>query len=372
MRLYSRSKLDGVSMRYSNFKIEDFLNDDLFVKWVLFNEQDAYWQQVMIDYPAKQLLIEQATQIVRQLCQAEGDRTSLVHEEQLWNRIRKNTIDANPLVEWPRKRNWRRALLICGIAVFIIGGGWAYWKQFNATTYQSLIAKASETSLFIEKVNRSEQTLKIVLEDGSTVLLGKNSRFSYPLHFGATSRETFLSGEAFFQIKANPQKPFYVYANELVTRVLGTSFTIKAFDDEQKMLVKVRTGRVSVYQQAPIRLISDESQHLILFPNQQVVFNRRTESLSKQLVDDPKPIQLLSDKQDRYYEDVPASTVFQALEKRYGIRIVYDEDRLSKCIITTTLGNQSLIAQLDVICQTIGATYKEIDAQLVIESGGCP
>ncbi|RRB07954.1 hypothetical protein EHT25_07755 [Larkinella rosea] len=54
----------------------------------------------------------------------------------------------------------------------------------------------------------------------------------------------------------NPKKTFYVYANELVTQVLGTSFDIRAFDDEQQVEVKVRTGRVSVYNQKPIRLVS--------------------------------------------------------------------------------------------------------------------
>lgn len=359
-------------MLYNDFTLQDFLNDDSFVRWALFNEQDAHWQQVMADYPAKQDVIKQALQLVQQLHQAEENRTLTVGEEQTWKRIRENTVDTDPFVGWPRKRFWTQPLALLAMAVLILGVGWFVWKPSGSTTvYTKLVAKASEENTLVEKVNRSTTPLKITLEDGSIVYLKKDSRFSYPAHFTAKSRETFLSGEAFFEIAPNPKKPFYVYANELVTQVLGTSFTIKAFDNEQRIQVKVRTGRVSVYRQAPIQLASEASQHLVLLPNQQVIFNRETASLSKQLVADPVLIKALPSRKKRYFEDVPVTTVLSSLENLYGVRILYNEELLSKCIITTTLSDQSLTSQLEVICQTIGATYKEMDAQLVIESTGC-
>ncbi|GAB4000297.1 FecR family protein [Spirosoma daeguense] len=357
-------------MLYNNFTLQDFLNDDSFIRWALHNEQDAYWQQVMVDYPSRQELIRQARQLVQQLHRAEENRTLPANEEQTWKRIRSTTIEANPLVGWPTKRYWTGILAICIVVVLV--GGWLWMEHATSKTiYTKLVAKASENITLIEKINQKNTPLIINLEDGSIVYLKKNSRFSYPAHFTAKSRETFLSGEAFFQIAPNPKKPFYVYANELVTQVLGTSFDIKAFDNEQQVQVKVRTGRVSVYNQNPIRLVSQESQHLILLPNQQVIFNRQTESLSKQLVADPVPLQPVAANEKRYFEDVSAATVLQALEKRYGVRILYDEKLLSNCILTTTLSDQPLTDQLELICQTIGATYKEMDAQFVIESAGC-
>ncbi len=358
-------------MLYNNFTLKDFLNDDAFIRWALHKEQDAYWQKVMVDYPNKQDIIRQAFELVQQLHKVEEHRALPLNEEQNWKRLRKNTVHASPLAIWSQKHYWVGALGAF-IIVALVGGGLWIKKATDSTTYTKLVTKASEKSPLIEKVNNSDTTLKINLEDGSVVYLKKNSRFSYPAHFTAKSRETFLSGEAFFQIAPNPKKPFYVYANELVTQVLGTSFDIKAFDNDQRVQIKVRTGRVSVYKQNPIRLASEESQHLILLPNQQVVFNRETESLSKQLVADPIPIQPLVKGEKRYFEDVPATTVLQALEKRYGVRILYDEELLAKCIITTTLSDQPLTNQLELICQTIGATYREMDAQLVIQSAGCP
>lgn len=357
-------------MLYNDFTLQDFLNDDSFIRWALHNEQDDYWKQVMADYPTKQPLINQALQLILQLHLTEKNRTLPVNEEQTWMRIRENTIDTDPLIGWTHKRHWDKVLVVCTLAALVVGWLWME-RATSKATYTKLVAKASEKSALIEKVNNNGTPLKIMLEDGSVVYLKKKSRFSYPAHFTAKARETFLSGEAFFQIAPNPKKPFYVYANELVTQVLGTSFDIKAFDNEPHVQVKVRTGRVSVYKQDPIRLVSEESQHLILLPNQQVVFNRATESLSKQLVADPVPVQPLAASRKLYFEDVPAVTVLKALEKHYGVHILYDEALLSKCIITTTLSNQPLTDQLELICQTIGATYKEMDAQLVIESAGC-
>ncbi|WP_133299746.1 FecR family protein [Larkinella punicea] len=358
-------------MLYHEFLLQDFLNDDAFVRWVLFDEQDRYWQQVLADYPAKQEVIQQAIQLIQQLQQAEALRTLPVDEEKTWKRIRSTTIDADPLVGWPRKRRWTGVAVLCSLALFIVV--WTWVEHFpSKTVYAKLVTKAAEKNALIEKVNRSDTPLKITLEDGSIVYLKKNSRFSYPTHFTTQSRETFLSGEAFFQIAPNPKKPFYVYANELVTQVLGTSFDITAFDDDQQVQVKVRTGRVSVYNQKPIRFASDERQNLVLLPNQQVIFNRHTESLSKQLVAEPMPVQPLAASEKHYFEEVPAATVLKTLERRYGVHILYDEELLSNCIITTTLSNQPLKDQLEVICQTIGATFKEMDAQLVVEATGCP
>ncbi|GAB3280239.1 FecR family protein [Larkinella harenae] len=357
-------------MLYNEFTLQDFLNDDAFVRWVLYDEQDAYWQKVRADFPAKGEIIKEAVQVIQQLQQAEANRTLPVDEEKTWKRIRSTTIDSDPLMGWPRKRRWTGVAVLCTIALFLIVWKWVDHAT-SKTVYAKLVTKASEKNSLIEKINHSDTPLEIKLEDGSVVYLKKNSRFSYPAHFAAQSRETFLSGEAFFQIAPNPKKPFYVYANELVTQVLGTSFDIKAFDDDQQVEVKVRTGRVSVYNQKPIRLVSDERHNLVLLPNQQIIFNRQTESLSKQLVAEPMPVQPIAAGEKHYFEEVPAATVLKTLEQRYGVHILFDEELLSHCIITTTLSNQSLKDQLEVICQTIGATYKEMDAQLVVEATGC-
>ena len=89
------------------------------------------------------------------------------------------------------------------------------------------------------------------MPDESTVELAANSRIAYANNFdSAGTRDVYLSGEAFFKVTKNPCRPFRVFANEIVTKVLGTSFSVRSFEKDTVIQVTVRTGKVSVYSQA--------------------------------------------------------------------------------------------------------------------------
>ena len=98
----------------------------------------------------------------------------------------------------------------------------------------------------VEQTNNSNMPQIITLSDGSSVLLQPNSKLSYPKIFIGNQRKVYLSGEAFFEISKNPKKPFFVYANEIVTKVVGTSFRIRAYSNQPNVEVLVRTGKVKV------------------------------------------------------------------------------------------------------------------------------
>jgi hypothetical protein len=234
------------------------------------------------------------------------------------------------------------------------------------------VASIEDKQILVERVNNSEIPLKVKLEDGSVITLEKGSKLSYPSHFDNYKRTVILSGDAFFEIAKNPNKPFYVFANEVVTKVLGTSFRILAFENGKSVIVKVKTGKVSVYNQHEININDPETEALILLPNQQAIFNRPNEDLSKHLVEIPMPI---TDKTNENlpteFDDVAISKILEVMEKRYGVKIIFNGEVLSNCFITTKLRNESIYDQLDLICKIIGGTYKEVDAQIVIESKGC-
>lgn len=361
-------------MRYNNFDLQDFLNDDSFVQWALFDAGEAYWQQVREDYPGKRDIMEQAREIIGQLREEEHSRTIFLDEEQVLHQIQRRIEAADSTFERPVEKRWKKNGLkwaVAGLCLACIG--WVLLDQpfMRPTGYKELVAEASENHTLIEKVNVSDNPMKVILEDGTVVILKKNSRLSYPVHFSSDVRETFLSGEAFFEVAENPEKPFYVFANELVTKVLGTSFEVKAYDSERQVRVNVRSGQVSVYNQRRSGLTDAEAKGLVLQPNQQAVFDRKKESLSKHLVDDPMPVQPLFNAEKRRFEEVAVSRILHELEQVYGIRIIYNREVLETCVMSTVFGDEPLEDKLDIICQTIGATHKEIDAQIIIESTGC-
>lgn len=361
-------------MDYNNFDLQDFLHDDSFVQWALTGRDDAYWQHVAQAFPSRAEVIGKAREVVRRLHEEEAGKTLDIDEERVLHRIRAEIALQDSVFEWPLEKRrdmrwlkWAAAILIfAGIGWLVLSG-----KMRRATSYNDLVAEARRKYDMAEKVNTSEKPMRVTLEDGTVVTLHKNSRLSYPLHFEAGVRETFLSGEAFFEVAKNREKPFFVYANELVTKVLGTSFVVKSFDGERHASVNVRTGQVSVFSQKRADVADAESKGVVLLPNQKAVFDRKNELLSKHLSDTPVPLVAYAGAQKRRFEDVPVGQVLKELEEMYGVRIIYNKEVLASCIISTIFGNETLNDKLDVVCQTIGATHREIDAQIVIESTGC-
>jgi hypothetical protein len=97
----------------------------------------------------------------------------------------------------------------------------------------------------VEQTNNSDKPQIITLSDGSSVLLQPNSKLSYPKIFVGNERKVYLSGEGFSK-SVKTLKPFLSFANEIVTKVVGTSFKIKAYANQPNVEVVVRTGKVKV------------------------------------------------------------------------------------------------------------------------------
>lgn len=363
-------------MDYSNYRLYDFLNDDSFVRWVLFGENSSVWSKAGEEFPDIRPDLVRASEIIWQLYREEHRDALVLDEEKILSNILQKIESPGPALHEPpgvRRKTarlwWPAAAGIC----LLLGGLYYFRDQHRAGDhYQDQIVIAAREEKLAETINLSDTLMRIVLEDGTAVVLKKGSKISYPVTFGGSSRKTILSGEAFFEVTPMPDRPFYVFANGLVTKVLGTSFDVKALEGDSEVRVNVHTGHVSVYNQKYGREPgSPDPGGLILVPNQQAVFDRKRESLMKKLSDD---ISLLVPPEIAYrkqFEEVPVSKVLRELERTYGINILYNKEVLSTCIISTTLGAESLFDKLDVICETIGASYTEIEAQIVIESAGC-
>ncbi len=296
-------------------------------------------------------------------------------ETRLWHRIqarthrthrRRGLTDSISRLD----RVWAMPTVRYGLAASIVVVlGLLVW-QLNDRTLLAGSPISPQTSLE-QTINRSEQAMRLSLSDGSVVILQPGSALQYPAQFGVDKREVNLIGAAFFEVVKNPKQPFLVYANELVTKVLGTSFWVRAVAGESTVQVVVRTGRVSVFRQpsgSTDRLKSPRiASGLILTPNQQLVFNRQETTFSKSLVAQPIALQPF----DFTFRDAPVSEVLYAIGQTYGVTLVYDEDLLSRCPLTATLTQESLYGKLDLICKAIGADYQIIDGQIVINAKGC-
>lgn len=365
-------------MKFQDYTTEDFLLDEAFVAWVKQGEDDAFWQNILTSYPEKQIAIHQARTIILATAQLPVQPLESSVQNFMWQeiqqRIQENTVENTPVRRIGQRWWWAAAASVLLIA------GWQSWQySINSAgvTYEQLVQEAaSPANQLVEVSNHEAQPRLVNLPDGSSVLLQKDSRLSFAKNFTtANTRSVYLSGEAFFEVKKNPEKPFFVYANELVTKVLGTSFTIRAFKDRKQVEVVVKTGKVSVFTQNDPqknhKLTHRELEGVVLLPNQQIVLERTELRLSKSLIEKPELLTLPAQKLSFAFDDVLVSEVISTIEKAYGVEIVYDEELLRECKLTAHLTDEPLYDKIKMICQALDAHYEIIDARIVIQTKGC-
>jgi ferric-dicitrate binding protein FerR (iron transport regulator) len=256
------------------------------------------------------------------------------------------------------------------LALFILAvGGWYYFNRTPETTVAGITADTLPAGWRAEH-NSGQAPRLVLLTDGSRVMLYPGSTLCFPQTFNRGRREVTLTGEGFFEVQRDTLSPFLVYTQEVTTRVLGTSFTIKAYENAPEITVAVATGRVAVYKQKP-RTTRDATA-VVLSPNQQAVYNRQNDRVKKALVAHPRIIPAASANPTMSYEAASVTSIFQALEESYGVDFVYDENTLAGCTLTTTLTDEDLHARIRIVCEAIGANYTVQDTSIVITGTGCP
>ena len=108
------------------------------------------------------------------------------------------------------------------------------------------------------------KTLRVVLPDGSEVVINSGSKLIYPDRFGPDRRQVFLAGEGYATIAKDPGRPFVMSAGEVDVRVLGTKFNVVAEEENGLFSTALFEGRVAVSS----RLVPGE--RLVLEPDEMV------------------------------------------------------------------------------------------------------
>ena len=359
-------------MNYHQFNAEDLAADDYFTEWVCAPTPDteAFWKAFLKDYPERYYQVQEARRLVVGLEEIQRQPIPMGQVDTIWNRI-EHTMERSrpvPVMRWlTGQRAWQTAALL----LLVLGAGWFGREQLTSRNLsKKVLAQASRE--WTETLNEASQVMQIQLADGSQVKLQRGGRLRYRTELSGPQREVYLTGDAFFCVKKNPKKPFVVYANGLATKVLGTSFRINAPAGASTVTVDVKTGRVSVYPNQPSRIQDPESKGMVLTPNQKVVFQRDAATLNKVLVDSPSLLIPKKELQQFVFDDAPVARVFGAIERAYGVDIIFDEEVMAHCSLTVSIDDENLFQKLDIICKVLDAQYKLIDAQIVIYSKGCP
>jgi transmembrane sensor len=261
--------------------------------------------------------------------------------------------EAAPVAHAHRWRGY--AIIACSLIVIAFFGYFGYHEYARST--RELITKTAPYG---------EKSI-ITLTDGSKVFLNSGSSISFPRVFDKSAREITLKGEAFFEVTRNPQQPFIVKAGNLVTRVLGTSFNIQAFDSNN-ISVSVATGRVQVTDSSEGASQSESAQTVYLDPSQQVSYTNNRFNVSYVEIE-----KIVSWKNNTLrFDETPLSTVGAVLTRWYDVEISFDNNDIINCRINGQFKGQRLEDVLRSIQYMYNIQYEIINSNKIVLYGkGC-
>lgn len=263
-------------------------------------------------------------------------------------------IPAEAFETSPNRKFIRTWFNVAASLIILVAAGWLL--------YTSRTRKAEEVKYITHTTGRGQQAM-ITLQDGSIVKLNNSSVISFPEKFANGKREIILQGEAFFEVKRDPEKPFVVRTDDLTTAVLGTSFNICAYQ-HKPVEVTVKTGRVLV---ANVRRQTDK---LELHPNQQIYFDpgngiweKREVSLERYLAWTDKII---------YLDNTRIAELTDILEKWYDVTITLDNEALGNCTVSGKYKSDRLANILEGLKIMHGIEYRfASEREIVIKGKPC-
>lgn len=249
--------------------------------------------------------------------------------DELYDKIKKHDSSFN----WNNRRKKQSShylstlKIAASIAIFVLVS--------TASLYVAgFFEKPEQVIVMNEKVTKAGQKSILTLFDGTKIFLNANSKLKYPTHFGETSREVYLDGEAYFEVAHKDKKPFIVHSSDISVLVLGTKFNVQAFPDEKDIKVSLVDGKVKVSRES----ISVNEKAVYLESQQQFVYSK----ISKQsIVQKFETIKEIGWKDNTYiFDNEPLVNVLRKLERTFAVNFkLADKKRNIK--LTADFKNES-------------------------------
>lgn len=242
-------------------------------------------------------------------------------------------------------------------AVFLVAGIGAFfgWKNL----YQP--GENAAEPVFREIVLEEAQMANITLSDGSVISLNASSKIRMPDVFSADKREVFLdSGEAYFDVAEDENRPFVIHSGEAVVQVLGTSFALRSYPEDEALRVVVEEGSVRLSSEPE----GGPPAEVTLTARQLGRYFFRDRSLDMQPADD---LTLYIGWKDGNlkFKDTKLEEVARQLQRRYDVDILFSDPALKELRLTAEFKSRSLYYVLNTLTASLGIEYTQEEWQRI-------
>jgi hypothetical protein len=214
--------------------------------------------------------------------------------------------------------------------------------DYNSTDGEVIVTNEKENEI-IGNSNKNENAVlnqvlvpfgqrhKVLLSDGTLVQLNAGSKLTFPATFSGKTREVYLKGEGFFDVRKNAKVPFIVKTDHIDIKVLGTTFNVSAYADEQFVTTVLVEGKVNVKQKDRM-LANDE---YILAPGQGCFYSMDTDKSVVRNVDTNNYVLW---KDGLYnFKEIPLRDVVNRVHKYYNLTIQIEGERLANTLVSGKL-----------------------------------
>ena len=342
-------------MYLSHYTTNDLLADESFRRWVLFPDPETtrWWEEQLARYPEKAVEVRQARRILLATARVVNQQT--VEDgriEALWQKIQHSVSGsvtlAPPVAKKAQNSRVGQRWKVAASVALLVAAGLAFWYTASSGNEQIVVTADRERQIF-------------TLPDGSRVILNESSELRYRTDWSGDTREVWLEGEAFFQVKKLAQTPksragasesaaddkvqqpakvkFVVHTASLDVEVYGTRFSVSS--EPWKSQVVLQSGEVTVN--------TADDQRIVMLPGDFVEVTPGN-TVHKQV----NPQLYAAWKEEKIvFEQVPVAEVATWIQDRYNQKVIIKTSSLDSLRLTATLPNDNL----EVLLETLSLIY---------------
>ena len=244
--------------------------------------------------------------------------------------------------------------------------------------------KQGEKASFVIEDSKNEistkngSRTKVQLPDGSVVWLNAGSQLDYGKDFGTTNREVHLSGEGFFDVVKNPDKPFIIHTRTIDVKVLGTQFNVKSYPADKTTETSLIRGSVEIF-------VKNRSGKMVLKPNEKlVVYNDVVINNNSNLQKETEKIPLIAIRQLTYqnndtmavetswtqnklsFKNELFADVARKMERWYDVSFEFDNKSKENLLMYGTFTTETVREALEALVFSFGFKYRIENKKVII------
>jgi transmembrane sensor len=340
----SKSEMDELFNLMKRAENEDDINQAL----------DNFWQEISeTDFNRIKESSENKEELFQEIYSKALAREGMSKEDR--KKISKQDLKAHSI-----RRNsypWIKVAAVLLVGVFIY-------------LFHDMVVVEEESEqqiVYIQKTSEAGEKVRFMLPDGTQVHLNSESILTYPESFYAESREVHLEGEAYFVVSHDESLPFLIHTSDITTKVLGTSFNVRAYPEDEQVSVAVARGKVALSNQGYTEV--NHEHQIILEADEWVHYSVETENYNTGSGDISR--YTAWNENVLLYHDKKMSEVALQLERWYGVTISFENVELKQCVIRGEHRNEPLVNVLDAISYAFDMDYHINERNVVITGNGC-